>query len=101
MSRDVYPTSPGGHYGWRADSSRPQYFGYAYYIPDYSYRYNYSVPFSTYLPYASYFNNGIAFHEYPDVPPYPASHGCVRVPTPEARRVYNFARMNTVVVVRS
>jgi L,D-transpeptidase catalytic domain len=23
---------------------------------------------------------GIAFHEYPDVPVYPASHGCVRVP---------------------
>jgi hypothetical protein len=62
---------------------------------------SWSVPFSTYLPYASYFNNGIAFHEYPDVPPYPASHGCVRVPTPEARRVYKFARMNTVVVVRS
>lgn len=62
---------------------------------------SWSVPFSTYLPYASYFNNGIAFHEYPDVPPYPASHGCVRVPTPEAKRVYSFARMNTVVVVRS
>jgi len=62
---------------------------------------SWSVPFSTWLPYASYFNNGIAFHEYPDVPPYPASHGCVRVPTPESKRVYNFARMNTVVVVRS
>lgn len=62
---------------------------------------SWSVPFSTYLPYASYFNNGIAFHEYPDVPPYPASHGCVRVPTPEAKRVYNFARINTAVVVRS
>jgi len=62
---------------------------------------SWSVPFSTWLPFASYFNNGIAFHEYPDVPPYPASHGCVRVPTPEAKRVYSFARMNTVVVVRS
>jgi len=62
---------------------------------------SWSVPFSAWLPYASYFNNGIAFHEYPDVPPYPASHGCVRVPTPDAQRVYEFARMNTVVVVRS
>lgn len=26
-----------------------------------------------------YFNGGIAIHGYPDVPPYPASHGCVRV----------------------
>ncbi len=62
---------------------------------------SWSVPFSTWLPYASYFNNGIAFHEYPDVPPYPASHGCVRVPSPEAQLVYRFARMGTVVVVRS
>jgi len=62
---------------------------------------SWSVPFSTWLPYASYFNNGIAFHEYPDVPPYPASHGCVRVPAPEAPLVYRFARMGTVVVVRS
>ncbi|HMU27273.1 MAG TPA: L,D-transpeptidase family protein [Solirubrobacterales bacterium] len=62
---------------------------------------SWSVPFSTWLPYASYFNNGIAFHEYPDVPPYPASHGCVRVPAPEAPLVYRFARLGTVVVVRS
>jgi lipoprotein-anchoring transpeptidase ErfK/SrfK len=62
---------------------------------------SWSVPFSTWLPYASYFNNGIAFHEYPDVPPYPASHGCVRVPAPEAKLVYRFARMGTTVVVRS
>jgi len=62
---------------------------------------SWSVPFSTWLPYASYFNNGIAFHEYPDVPPYPASHGCVRVPAPEAPLVYRFARIGTVVVVRS
>lgn len=62
---------------------------------------SWSVPFSTWLPYASYFNNGIAFHEYPDVPPYPASHGCVRIPAPEAPLVYRFATMGTVVVVRS
>jgi lipoprotein-anchoring transpeptidase ErfK/SrfK len=60
---------------------------------------SWSVPFQTWLPYASYFNNGIAFHEYPDVPPYPASHGCVRVPSPEAKGVYRFARMGTAVVV--
>ena len=60
---------------------------------------SWSVPFSVWLPYASYFNNGIAFHEYPDVPPYPASHGCVRVPAPEAKLVYEFASINTVVKV--
>jgi cell wall hydrolase len=26
-----------------------------------------------------YFNGGVAIHGYPSVPPYPASHGCVRV----------------------
>jgi peptidoglycan hydrolase-like protein with peptidoglycan-binding domain len=29
-----------------------------------------------------YFNGGIAVHGYPSVPPYPASHGCVRVSSP-------------------
>lgn len=60
---------------------------------------SWSVPFSTWLPYASYFNQGIAFHESPDVPVYPASHGCVRVPAPEARGVYGFATVGTAVVV--
>ena len=60
---------------------------------------SWSVPFSTWLPYASYFNNGIAFHEYPDVPPFPASHGCVRLPAPEAPGVYEFAAIGTTVVV--
>jgi lipoprotein-anchoring transpeptidase ErfK/SrfK len=27
-----------------------------------------------------YFTGGYAIHGYPDVPPYPASHGCVRIP---------------------
>jgi lipoprotein-anchoring transpeptidase ErfK/SrfK len=60
---------------------------------------SWSVPFQTWLPYASYFNNGIAFHEYPDVPPFPASHGCVRLPAPEAKGVYRFAALGTAVVV--
>ena len=60
---------------------------------------SWSVPFQVWLPYASYFNNGIAFHEYPEVPPYPASHGCVRVPSPEAQIVYRYAKLGTAVVV--
>jgi lipoprotein-anchoring transpeptidase ErfK/SrfK len=60
---------------------------------------SWSVPFRTWLPYASYFNAGIAFHEYADVPSRPASHGCVRVPAPEARYVYAFAELRTTVIV--
>src|SRR5262249_5203971 len=37
-----------------------------------------SVPSREWLPYALPFVGGIAFHEFPDVPAYPASHGCVR-----------------------
>lgn len=62
-------------------------------------RNSWSVPFDTWLPYASYFHNGIAFHEYPQVPPYPASHGCVRVPAPEAPFLYGFAAIGTAVRV--
>jgi spore germination protein GerM len=60
---------------------------------------SWSVPFQVWLPYASYFTGGIAFHEYPDVPPYPASHGCVRVGSPEAPGVYRFAKLGTTVIV--
>jgi hypothetical protein len=61
---------------------------------------SWSVPYQVWLPWASYFNAGIAFHGYPDVPPHPASHGCVRVPEPEAEHVYDFARIGTPVIVR-
>ncbi len=60
---------------------------------------SWSVPFSTWLPYASYFNRGIAFHECADVPAFPASHGCVRLPAPEAPFVYEFGSLGTVVKV--
>jgi peptidoglycan hydrolase-like protein with peptidoglycan-binding domain len=60
---------------------------------------SWSVPFQQWLPYASYFFQGIAFHEYPSVPPYPASHGCVRVPAPEAKWLYRFAKLGTAVIV--
>jgi lipoprotein-anchoring transpeptidase ErfK/SrfK len=60
---------------------------------------SWSVPFQQWLPYASYFNAGIAFHEYAQVPTYPASHGCVRVPSPEAKYVYRFATIGTAVIV--
>ena len=60
---------------------------------------SWSVPYSVWLPWAAYFNGGIAFHGHSSVPTYPASHGCVRVPTPFARAVYRFARLGTRVDV--
>ena len=62
-------------------------------------RRSWSVPFRQWLPWASYFTGGIAFHEYASVPAYPASHGCVRVPAHDARLVYRFARLGTRVLV--
>jgi peptidoglycan hydrolase-like protein with peptidoglycan-binding domain len=40
------------------------------------------------LWYPSYFLRGFAIHGYPDVPAYPASHGCVRVPMWLAPNLY-------------
>ena len=62
--------------------------------------YSWSVPFKVWMPYAAYFRGGIAMHQSPDVPSYPASHGCVRLPDGEADRVYRFVDVGTPVVVR-
>ena len=60
---------------------------------------SWSVPFKVWLPWASYFVGGIAFHEYPDVPVAPASHGCVRTPRYDARWLYEFTPIGTPVRV--
>jgi len=62
--------------------------------------YSWSVPFHVWMPYAAYFHGGIATHQSPDVPSYPASHGCVRLPEGEADRVYRFVDVGTPVSVR-
>jgi hypothetical protein len=62
--------------------------------------YSWSVPFQVWMPYAAYFTGGIATHQSPDVPSYPASHGCVRLPEGEAERVYRFVDVGTPVAVR-
>jgi lipoprotein-anchoring transpeptidase ErfK/SrfK len=62
-------------------------------------RNSWSVPYRVWLPYASYFRGGIAFHASDDVPARPASHGCVRLPHPEAPGVYAFAPIGTRVSV--
>ena len=37
-----------------------------------------------------YFIRGYATHGYPSVPTYPASHGCLRTPIPDAKHIYNW-----------
>jgi L,D-transpeptidase catalytic domain/Sporulation and spore germination len=61
---------------------------------------SWSVPFQVWMPYAAYFRGGIATHQSPDVPSYPASHGCVRLPEGDAKRVYDFVDVGTPVSVR-
>jgi hypothetical protein len=63
-------------------------------------RMSFSRPFKVWLPYASYFSGGFAFHEYPNVPAYWASHGCIRIGYPEAPTVYAFATYGTLVQIR-
>jgi peptidoglycan hydrolase-like protein with peptidoglycan-binding domain len=60
-----------------------------------------STPFREWLPWALPFVGGIAFHEYPNVPAYPASHGCVRQAFGVARWTYNFASVGMPVKVLS
>lgn len=62
-------------------------------------RLSWSNLFHVWMPYAAYFRGGIATHEYPDVPSYPASHGCVRLPAGEAERVWKFVSVGTPVRV--
>jgi hypothetical protein len=41
------------------------------------------------MVYSSYFIGGYAIHGYADVPNYAASHGCLRVPIPNAIQIYD------------
>jgi lipoprotein-anchoring transpeptidase ErfK/SrfK len=60
---------------------------------------DWSVPYEVWLPWASYFVGGVAFHESPDVPPQPASHGCVRVPPGDMKWLYDRIQVGTPVTV--
>jgi peptidoglycan hydrolase-like protein with peptidoglycan-binding domain len=46
---------------------------------------------------SSYFIRGYAIHGYASVPPYKASHGCLRVAIPNAWSIYQWIRMGTIV----
>jgi hypothetical protein len=58
-----------------------------------------STPFREWLPWALPFVGGIAFHQYIDVPSYPASHGCVRQSPTVALWTFNFASVGMPVKV--
>ena len=62
-------------------------------------RYSWSVPFKVWLPWASYFTGGVAFHEFGSVPTYAASHGCIRVNHYDAELLFGFAETGTPVDV--
>jgi lipoprotein-anchoring transpeptidase ErfK/SrfK len=42
------------------------------------------------MVYSNYFIRGYAIHGYASVPSYPASHGCLRVPIPNAVQIFNW-----------
>jgi lipoprotein-anchoring transpeptidase ErfK/SrfK len=51
------------------------------------------------MPYCMHFNGGYAMHE-GYVPPYAASHCCIRLPRGMARHFFNAAREGTPVIVK-
>jgi lipoprotein-anchoring transpeptidase ErfK/SrfK len=48
---------------------------------------------------SNYFIGGYAIHGYYTVPAFNASHGCLRVPIPDARRIYNWIRVGNLIFV--
>ena len=48
---------------------------------------------------SSYFFRGYAVHGYAEVPPYAASHGCIRVPIPNALGIYRAIRIGELIFV--
>ena len=51
------------------------------------------------MVHSAYFIRGYATHGFAPVPTYPASHGCLRVPNPDARSLYDWIRIGTPIDV--
>ena len=51
------------------------------------------------MVHSSYFIRGYAIHGYFSVPSYPASHGCLRVPIPNARDIFNQIKLGEQIFV--
>jgi lipoprotein-anchoring transpeptidase ErfK/SrfK len=48
---------------------------------------------------SNYFIGGYAVHGYAEVPPYAASHGCIRVPIPNAASIYSWIKLGETIFV--
>ena len=89
MSRQVMALADGGEAkyvfmvstGTAATPSDPG--GFTFYSKDPGYN-------SLGMYYSVYYNRGEATHGYHSVPPYPASHGCIRNPIPDSIFIYNW-----------
>jgi lipoprotein-anchoring transpeptidase ErfK/SrfK len=51
------------------------------------------------MVHSSYFIRGYAIHGYADVPSFAASHGCLRVPIPDALSIYDWVSLGDIVDV--
>lgn len=51
--------------------------------------------------YSVYYNGGEAIHGYHSVPPWAASHGCIRNPIPNSRFIYDWVRLGMRIYVYS
>jgi hypothetical protein len=51
------------------------------------------------MVHSNYFIGGYAIHGYASVPNYAASHGCIRVPIPNARDIYNHISLGETIFV--
>lgn len=60
----------------------------------------YSTQYDAPMPFASFYNRGYALHASANVPGYPASHGCSRLPFVFAREVFRFADMGTPIIIK-
>ena len=49
------------------------------------------------MVFTSYFHGGCGIHGYVDVPPFAASHGCLRVPVPDAVAIYDWVSYGDIV----
>lgn len=63
-------------------------------------RMSWSQRYRVWLPYALYFDRGLALHGFRVVPDRPASHGCIRIPLDEAPLVFRASPRGTPVVIR-
>ena len=48
------------------------------------------------MVHSSYFIRGYAIHGYVDVPAFNASHGCLRVPIPDAARIFSWLATSAI-----